>query len=140
MSLPEMLLRIGTTLVAWMVVYTHLIWLGTLRIIGCNSDTDELWRLLFGFAPIVIGISALLVTSRKLHEVHQIIRWFIGPLVVLVPLALIPIWTAFSLTSLGGEAICLVEPTPWWHTWWAPVQAFTVTWIVWMAWRAWRPA
>ncbi|MEE4283624.1 MAG: hypothetical protein V2I41_16910 [Pseudomonadales bacterium] len=140
MSLPEMLLRLGTGLVAWLVIYTHLIWLGTLRIIGCNSDADELWRLLFGFAPIVFGFSWLLLNTKKLPEVHQIIRWFVLPLFLLVPLALIPIWQALSQTTLGGEAICSINPVPWWHKSWAPVQIVTVAWIVVMCWRAWRTA
>lgn len=140
MSLPEMLLRLGTSLVAWLVIYTHLIWLGTLRMVGCNSDADQLWRLLFGFAPIAFGFSWLLTNSRALKEVHQIIRWFVLPLIVLVPLALIPIWQTFSKTNLDGAAICLVTPMPWWHTSWAPLQTIAVAWIVFMAWRVWRPA
>ncbi|XOV84962.1 MAG: hypothetical protein ACFHXK_07520 [bacterium] len=138
MSLPEMLLRLGTSLVAWLVIYTHLIWLGTLRIIGCNSDTDELWRLLFGFAPVVFGFSWLLSNSRKLTEVHQIIRWFVLPLFLLVPLAIIPIWQAFLQTTLYDNPICEVEPMPWWHTLWAPIQIVIVGWILFMSWRAWR--
>jgi hypothetical protein len=138
MSLPEMLLRLGTALVAWMVLYTHLIWLATLRMIECSSDADELWRLLLGFAPITIGLSMLLTNTRVLQEVHQIIRWFAAPLVLLVPLAAIPVWTALRLTTFGGESICLINPTPWWHNLWAPAQAFTLLWIVWAVWRTWR--
>ncbi len=133
-----MLLRLGTALVAWMVVYTHLIWLATLRIIDCGSDGDELWRLLLGFAPIAVGMSLLLTNTRALPTIHVIVRWFALPLLLFVPLAAIPVWNAFTLTTLGGESICRVIPAPWWHGLWAPVQALTLMWIVWATWRAWR--
>ena len=121
-----------------MVVYTHFIWLATLRVIGCGPDGDELWRLLLGFVPFSVGFSFLLTANRRLVEVAQILRWLAVPLVILLPLAGMPVATALLATTLGSSAICADEVAAW-HVWWAPVQMFALAVMCWRAYLAWRP-
>ena len=40
MRFSEVFLRLGSTLVAWMVLFTHVIWLGALGGMGCGPDGD----------------------------------------------------------------------------------------------------
>jgi hypothetical protein len=113
-----------------MVIYTHLIWTATIKTVGCGAEGDEIWRLLLGFAPFAIGASLLLGVSKKLPEVHKIIRWFGAPLLLLLPLALLAVWPTFITVTLGTDGICDPSEIPGWHTWWAPVQLFTLSLIV----------
>ena len=138
MSVPEVLLRLGCVLVAWMVVYTHCIWLATLGRIGCGPDGDEMWRLLLGFAPITIGFTLLLSAMRRLPEIARILRWAALPLLVLVPVAALPVISAFKSTTFGGMPIC--HNIAAWHAWWAPGQFITLVIISVAAIRAWRTA
>ncbi len=133
-----MLLRLGCSMVAWLVVYTHLLWLATLRVINCSSDGDAMWRLLLGFAPVALGFATLLQLSRRLPAVHEILRWAAAPLVLLIPLAIAAILPTLTTSTLGAEAICS-EPMQPWHRWWAPLQLFTIGLLCVLAYRAWRP-
>ena len=54
MRFAEVFLRMGTALVAWMMLLTHFVWLAVLHVIGCGPDGDEMHRLLFGLAPFTI--------------------------------------------------------------------------------------
>lgn len=145
MSVIEALLRLGCSMVAWMVIYTHCIWLATLRVTGC-TDGDELWRLLLGFAPITLLFCLLLGSSHKLVEVHRILRWFATPLVILIPLGLVTIWPSLLTSSIDGQAICATDATaleagtvtPSWHIWWAPLQIGTLICISVTAIRNWH--
>ena len=56
----EALLRLGCGLVAWMVTYAYVLWLGVSSMIGCGTEASEMHRLLLGMAPVTIGFSTLL--------------------------------------------------------------------------------
>lgn len=133
-----MLLRLGCALVAWMVIYTYGLWLAVLRVTGCGPDGDEFWRLLLGFAPFAAGFSLLLGASRPMPELHGILRWGFVPLVVLVPLALLPVWDTFTAVNLAGEGICSPSPAGVWQLWWAPLQLITLIVIIVFTVRTWR--
>ena len=124
-SIPEVLLRLGCSLVAWMVVYTHCVWLATLRVIECDPASDELWRLLLGFAPVAIGFSFLLGAMNKLPEIARILRWLGLPMVVLIPVASLPVFSTLQTATFGPTPICGAEPALW-HPWWAPLQLTTL--------------
>lgn len=133
-----MLLRLGCSLVGWMVVYAYCLWLATLRVVGCGPDGDEFWRVLLGFAPIAAAFSALLGVSAALPSLHQILRWGIAPLLLLIPLGLLPVWSTFETVNLQGTAICEPGAAAGWHLWWAPTQIACLVAICWFSYRAWR--
>jgi len=133
-----MLLRLGCALVAWMVVYTYCLWLAVLRVTGCGSDGDEFWRLLLGFAPFAAGFSLLLGASKRMPELHRMLRWGWVPLVLLVPLALIPVLSTFAAGNLDGEGICSPSEDGLWQRLWAPLQVITLAVVVVFTARAWR--
>lgn len=138
MIIAEVLLRIGCSIVAWLVIYTHCLWLALTWRLGCQADGDELWRVLLGLAPITMLFSLISGASRKVHSVHNSIRWGAAPLVILVPLGFMAIWPVFSSVNLGSNGICSIEPKAW-HPWWAPLQLVTLGVILLMAWRNWQP-
>ena len=137
MSFAEVMLRIGSVLVAWMVVYAHVLWTAVVRVTDCQPDGDALWRLLLGFAPVTIGFTFLLAAMRPMPAIHRTLSWLALPLILLWPMALWPVVNAGLTTTLGGEPICGVEA--WWHVLWAPVQLIALTVIAVMVWRLWRP-
>lgn len=137
MRLMEVLLRLGCALVAWMIIYTHCVWLATLNVTGCAADGDNLWRLLLGFAPFTLLFSFLLGVSHKLVEVHRILVWLSVPLIVFVPLALYSIWPTFVTATLSGRAICGPDAAASWHFWWGPAQLVVIGVIVAAVARAW---
>ncbi len=138
MLVAEVLLRIGCTVIAWLIMYTHCLWLSIIPAVGCQSDGDALWRLLLGFAPVTLLFGFLLNTSRKVGSVHENLRWGVAPLILLIPLSVKAIWPTLMESTVGGLAIC-GENTAWWHYWWAPIQLLVLAFIATMAWRAWRP-
>lgn len=139
MSLIEVLLRLGCNLVAWMVVYTHIVWLATLRVIGCEAASDQFWRLLLGFAPVAIGFSFLLGAMNKIPEIARILRLLGVPLVVLLPLATWPVVSALRTSTFESSPICGIEIASW-HSWWAPVQLVSLLIITISVVRAWTSA
>lgn len=139
MSLIEMLLRLGCVMVAWMVVYAHLLWLATARVVGCEGDGDALWQLLLGFAPFAVAFTLCLDLLRQLPDIHRTLRWAAAPLVLLAPLCLAAIWPIWRRATIDGLAICSDAPAVWWQSAWAPLQLLTLLIIGAMVWRLWRP-
>lgn len=135
-----MLLRVGCSLVGWMVIYAHFLWLATLRVVGCSQDGDEFRRLLFGLAPIAFGFSCVIGVSRKLPSIHLILRWGFLPLAVLIPLALWPSWTTFVSVNIDGHGICTLESQGVWQPVWAPLQLLVLVGIATFVYRAVAPA
>ena len=133
-----MFLRLGCSLVGWMVVYAYCLWMATLRVIGCGVDGDEFWRLLLAFAPIALGFAALIGVSARLPSIHQILRWGFVPLLLLVPLGVLSAWPTFDVVNLQGKGICSAAPSASWQQWRAPAQFVTLLLISAAAWRAWR--
>ena len=136
--LPDLLLRIGCTLVAWMVIYAHLLWVAVLPNTGC-TDGDALWRLTLGFAPIAVGFSLLLRAVHVLPEIYATTRYFALPAGLLILLAAKAVVATLTDSTLGQASICGIEPTPGWHAWWAPVQIAVLSALAVQCWRSWRP-
>ena len=140
MRFAEVFLRLGCALVAWMVLYAHLVWLAASRVIGCGPDGDAMYRLLLGSAAFAWGFSFLLRSTRPLTEVHGILRWLAAPLTVLYPIALYAIWKVIVVVNLNGLTLCSMPPPPLWQRGWAAIEILALVLIAWRVVQEWRAA
>jgi beta-lactamase regulating signal transducer with metallopeptidase domain len=128
----------GVALVAWMMLFTHLVWLAVLHVTGCGPDGDELHRLLLGLAPFTCGFAVALRVTRQYPEIHAMLRWLAVPLALLAPFCLRTIWSVFNTVNLQGTAICSAGEAPLWQQTWAPLQLLTIVAVLYLASRTWR--
>ena len=138
MRFAEVFLRIGSALVAWMVLYAHFSWLVALSVIGCGPDGDEMLRLLLGLAPITVGMAVLLHATRPFPEIHSMLRWLGVPLLLMLPFSLRSIWLVFSMVVYDSTAVCAASPPPTWQLIWAPVQLIVVGVVSYCVIKVWR--
>ena len=138
MGFAEIFLRLGCALVAWMMLYTHFLWLAALYAMGCGPDGDEMHRLLLGLAPFTCGFAFLLRVTRPFGEIHSILRWLGVPLLLLVPFTLRSIWQVVQSVHLESIAICASGTPGTWQLLWTPVQLITVLLVSYMIVRVWR--
>ena len=126
MRFAEVFLRLGSALVAWMMLYAYVLWLAVMYVIGCGPDGDEMPRVLFGMAPLAVAAAFVLRTTRPFPEIHRMLRWLGLPLGLLLLLSLRSVWRIFDRVHLSALAICdSAEPTVW-ETFWVPVQVLTL--------------
>ena len=126
MRFAEVFLRLGTALVAWMMLFTHVVWLAVLSKTGCGPDGDELHRLLLGLAPFTCAFAYLLRVTRPFAEIHSMLRWLGVPLGFLVLLALRTAWGVAHRVNVEGLAICGPGAPAAWQQAWAAAQALTL--------------
>lgn len=122
MRFSEVLLRLGVSLVSWLVLYTHFLWLAVAGKVGCGPDGDEVFRVLLGLVPLTVGCALLLRASRPLGDVHRSLRWAGLPLIVLLPFGLIAVWQVGEIVYLGQQSICADGPAAIWERLWVPAQ------------------
>jgi hypothetical protein len=140
MRFAEVFLRLGCALVAWMVLYVHVVWLAASRAIGCGPDGDALYELLLGSAVFAWALSFLLRSTRPIPEVHRILRLLAVPLAALYPFAVYGIWKVFGVVNLDGLSLCSMPPPPFWQRGWAAVQVLALALIAWRIALEWRAA
>lgn len=138
MRFAEVFLRLGTALVAWMVLYAHFLWLAALYAMGCGPDGDEMHRLLLGLVPITCGAALALRVTRPFAEIHSMLRWLGVPLLLLLPFAIRSVWHTFRGANLDAAAICAGGPPTTWQLAWSPVQVATLVLVSYMVVRVWR--
>lgn len=126
MRLAEVFLRMGTAMVAWMMLFTHFVWLAVLQSTGCGPDGDELHRLLFGLAPFTILFAFLVRVTRPIADIHSMLRWLGVPIALLLLLGLRSIWQVASQVNFGVMALCGPGEPASWQQAWAPVQLIVV--------------
>lgn len=137
MRLSEVFLRLASALVGWMILYAYLVWLAALRKIGCGPDGDELYRLLLGIVPFVIGGGLALRLTRAFDDIHRMLRWLSVPLLLLMPFAIAHIWSIWQFVNLAGQSICADGAPSDWQSLWVPMQFLTLAFCAWMLVRLW---
>ena len=140
MRFAEVFLRLGSALVAWMVIYAHVLWLAVLFRLACGPDGDEMHKLLLGLAPITIGMAFVLQATRPFSEIHRMLRWLGVPLALLSPFVARSIWQATDAVIINESAFCANVPPSAWQIAWAPVQIVTMAIVLLMVLRMWRHA
>lgn len=126
MRFSEVFLRLGSALVAWMMLYAHFVWLAALRGIGCGPDGDELHRVLLLLVPVTIGCALLLRATRPLVEVHRILRWLGLPLAALMLTGGYQVFVISRSVSTTGLAICSTSDAAAWHQFWGGAQLLAI--------------
>ncbi len=141
MSLAEVLLRLGSSMTAWLVTYAHCLWLAVLPQAVCVGEGADPWAATLWLAGPTFALAWLIPAGRKTPGVGQILRWFALPLLVLVPLAARVALAAFERATLGGSPLCVAQTgvlAAGWEPFWAPVQLGVLGGIVIAAGMAWR--
>lgn len=138
MQVSEVLLRLGSSLVAWMMLYAHLLWLAALHAMGCGPDGDEMHRLLLGLAPFTCGFAFAIRLTRPFEDIHKILRWLGVPLMLLMPFAFRSTWEVFQQVNLKSLAICAQGPATGWQSLWPAIQCITVLLVAYMVVNVWR--
>ncbi len=138
MRFAEVFLRLGTSLVAWMMLYAYMVWLAVLFRLGCSADGSEMHALLLGMAPASCAFAALLKVTRTFPEVHAMLRWLAFGLLLLLPFAAYSVWGVLETVSLGGSAICSAQEPSGWQKLWVPVQIIALAWIGYVVAREYR--
>jgi len=138
MRFAEVFLRLGSSLVGWMVIYAHFLWLAVLFRLGCGPDGDAVHKVLLGLAPLAVGFALALRATRPIQEVHSILRWLGVPLVLLSPFIGRSIWQAVDTVFVNELSFCAAVPPKAWQIAWAPIQILAVLLVLYMVWRMWR--
>jgi hypothetical protein len=116
----ELLLRLGCSLVAWLVLIGHCLWLSVLGSIGCGLDGAQPWLALLWSTPLTLLFTAVLPLG---FAVPGIGRALLAPLLVLAPLLAFAAWIALRsllAVNLHGEALCAADAR--WTLLWSPLQ------------------
>ena len=126
MRFSEVFLRLGSGLVAWILLLTYFIWLGVVGRVGCGPDGDELHRLLLVLAPFALASAFLLRSTRPLDEVHGILRWGGVLLALLLPSGAYAIWAVTRQVWIAKNGICGPDAALLWEQAWPVVHTIAV--------------
>jgi len=138
MRFAEVFLRLGSALVAWMMMYAYFLWLAAVYVIACGPDGDEIHRLMLGLAPFVCGFAFALPLTRPFAEIHSILRWLGVPLFLLLPFALRSVWQVFQTVNMSSSAICASGAPSTWQSFWVAVQLVTLMLVCFILVKEWR--
>lgn len=122
MRFAEVFLRMGVALVSWMLIYAHSLWLAALSKIGCGPDGAEMHALILGITPLTALAIVMIRATRTLPDIHQLLRWFGVPVLLLIPWCALSIWQVAGLANRAGVPICAAVERSAWESYWAPVQ------------------
>lgn len=124
MRFSEIFLRLGCSLVGWMVVTAYFLWLAVAGRIGCDGETGELLRLLLFAAPVATALAFLTRATQPMPEVHEMLRWIGIVQILLLPFALATVWDVAGVVYFGRESACATQ------TFEGPMQFWPVVQIV----------
>lgn len=142
MTFAEVVLRIGVTFVAWLMLYMHLIMLTVVRFAQCPEVSA--WRVSMFSGVLALGAAFALHYGHGVRGLSSVFRYFALPLALLVPWAAWIILPYLTGTSFGATHPCdvlLAAQTglvaTGWQRAWAPVQLAVLLAIAVSGWRAW---
>ena len=138
MRFAEVFLRLGCSLVAWMVVFTYVFWLAAAQAMSCGPDGAAMHKLLLGLAPIAVGAGLLLRVTRPFMDIHRLLVRLGIVLALLSPFVARNVWVAFSRTAIDGVSLCSEIPPATWQLLWAPLQLAALLLTAWIIVAEWR--
>ncbi len=140
MRFAEVFLRIGCSLVGWMILITYVVWLAVAGRIACNEDAAELYHLLLFAAPIAMFLALMIRATRVLPEIHRTMRWIGLFPALFLPNAVITIGTAARSVFVSGTGPCGIGLAEGGFPVWPVVQAIALLGIVALVVINWRAA
>ena len=138
MRFAEVFLRLGSALVAWMMLFTYFVWMAVLYISGCGPDGDEMYRLLLAMAPFTCGFAFVLGATRPFPEIQNMLRWLAVPLGLLLPFVARSIWQVIQTVNVARQAFCTDTAPAAWQLLWAPAHIVTLAVVSYGVYRVWR--
>jgi hypothetical protein len=133
MGAAELMLRLGCSLVAWLVLFAHCMWLAAL---ACGDGGATPWLALLLWTPVTLVFALLLNVGFAVPGIGRALRLPALLLIPLLPLAARVVLTTLAATTLHGESIC--ASAVFWTKVWAPAQLVMLIMIGVVAIRAWR--
>jgi len=138
MRFAEVFLRLGTSLVAWMMLFAHFLWLAALYVMECGPDGDEMYRLLLGLAPFTCFFALLIRVTRPFADIHRMLRWLAIPLLILLPFSMRSIWRVVRSVGADSTTMCSSAEPVIWQQIWAPAQVITLLFVIYGVLRVWQ--
>jgi hypothetical protein len=136
MGAAELMLRLGCSLVAWLVLLAHCLWLAALDVVECGDAGARPWFAMLLWTPMTLAFAVLLRVGFVVPGVGGALRL---PAVLVIPLAVLASRAALTTladVNLRGGSIC--DSAASWTPFWAPAQLATLVTIGAVAIGAWR--
>lgn len=138
----EVFLRVGVTLVSWIMCYAHTLMLAVLPRTDCSEANAGLWEPTFYLAPLTLLAVWALGFGQSLRDVA---RWLTVPLMLFTVLAVLGTLPYLTHTTVNALPACaLLNPeyagtvVPGWQRGWAPLQIAVLLGITWRMMQYWR--
>ena len=126
MRFSEIFLRLGCSLVGWMVVTAYFLWLAVAGRVGCDGETGELFRLLLFAAPVAAAMAFLTRATQPMPEVHRMLRWIGVVQLLLLPFALVTVWNVAQIAYFESPSACSPDTFQGPMRYWPVVQVVAV--------------
>ncbi len=145
MSFAEIVLRLGVSFVAWMMLFMHFVMVLVIRLAPCTDGDVSPWRVSLVTALLALGAAAALPYGNGVKGMAGVFRYFALPLAVLVPWAAWIVWPYVPGTLLAGTEVCAIATNaaaetgaPTWQRAWPAVQLVVLGVVGFSGWRAWK--
>ncbi len=140
MRFAEVFLRIGCSLVGWMILIAYVVWLAVAGRIACTDDTVDLYNLLFFAAPIAMFLALMIRATRALPDIHRTMRWIGVFPALFIPNAVLTITAAAKSVFASTTGPCGIGLTEGGFPIWPVIQAISLLGIVALLVINWREA
>lgn len=144
MSFAEIVLRLGVSFVAWMMIFMHMIMVLVIRLAPCSDGDVSPWQVSLVTALLALGAAAALPYGNGVKGMAGVFRYFALPLAVLLPWAAWIVWPYVAGTLVAGAEVCAIATgatsktsAPTWQRAWPAIQLVVLCVLAFSGWRAW---
>ena len=103
MRFAEIIFRVGSTVVGWIMAYVYLLVLAVIPLSGCTRQPQDLWL----GSLILAGAMALCLFLIPLgRRVSDSSRWLSIPAIILLPFAMLAVLPWLGPVTIGGAPLC----------------------------------
>lgn len=138
MRFAEIFLRLGASLVGWMVIIAYLLWLAVTQRIDCAATGDGLYTLLLFAGPPAACLSLMTLATKPMTDIQAILRWLGVIPALLLPLALMAVFDVAYSVHVTREPLCGNSTIGFWQLAFAPVVLMSMAVMGWACVGVWR--